>query len=94
MRGFDGGRSSFGDGEGFKQLLLIVEQLQIRFACAVKVQNFLKCHRRLLSYKSCLLEENRRNFLFEMNYANTAGEALRLRAINRAPKRHRTTVDE
>jgi hypothetical protein len=30
MHGFDRGPSSFEDGEAFKQLLLIVEQLQIR----------------------------------------------------------------
>jgi hypothetical protein len=54
MRGFDRGRSSFEAGEGFKQLLLIAEQLPIRYACALKVQNFLKCQRRLLFYKSRL----------------------------------------
>ena len=31
------------------------------------------------------------NYLFEMNYANTAGEALQPQAINRTPKRPRTT---
>jgi hypothetical protein len=32
--------------------------------------------------------------LFEMNYASTGGEVLRLRAVHSAPKHHLTIADE
>ena len=75
-----GCRSSFEDGQGLKQLLLIVEQLQSKIRVRAQGSELLKCPRRLLVYKLLSFGRVSARFLFEMNYASAAGEALRPRA--------------